>query len=96
MPGYDLHEKLEALEAKIETRLKSVEVNMLAGFAQITARQDVSNAAVAKLKESDIRRDERDKTLKEVAGQIQTNTRWYVLAGVAIAGPTAVILERLL
>ena len=50
MPGYDLHEKLEALEAKIETRFKSVEVNMLSGFAQITARQDVSNAAVAKLK----------------------------------------------
>jgi len=57
---------------------------------------DATALVIAKLKESDIRRDERDKTLKEMAGQIQTNTRWYVLAGVAIAGPTAVLLERLL
>ena len=54
-----LHGKLEALEEKIDTHFKSIEVDMISSFAQVTVRQDRANDAVAKLKESDIRRDER-------------------------------------
>ena len=89
---HGLHEKLEAIEAKMETRFKSIEVNMIAGFTQVTVRQDKANDAVAKLKESDIRRDEREKMQERVIA----NFRWYVLSGIAAAGIVAGLIQRLL
>src|SRR3989337_2588476 len=80
-----LHGKLASLEEKIDTHFKSIEVNMISSFAQVTVRQDRANDAVAKLKESDIRRDEREKMQERVIA----NMRWYVLAGIAGAGVIA-------
>ena len=87
-----LHGKLEALEEKIDTHFKSIEVNMISSFAQVTVRQDRANDAVAKLKESDIRRDEREKIQEKVIA----NFRWYVLSGIAAAGIVAGLIQRLL
>jgi len=89
---HGLHEKLEAIEAKMETRFRSIEVNMIAGFTQVTVRQDKANGAVDRLKESDIRRDEREKMQEKVIA----NMRWYVLAGIAGAGVVAGLVQRLL
>ena len=85
-----LHERLTSLEEKMDTHFKSIEVNMISSFAQVTVRQDRANDAVAKLKESDIRRDEREKIQEKVIA----NFRWYVLAGIAAAGLVAVLVQR--
>jgi len=87
-----LHGKLASLEEKIDTHFKSIEVNMISSFAQVTVRQDRANDAVAKLKESDIRRDEREKMQERVIA----NFRWYVLSGIAAAGIVAGLIQRLL
>ena len=87
-----LHGKLASLEEKIDTHFKSIEVNMISSFAQVTVRQDRANDAVAKLKESDIRRDEREKMQEKVIA----NFRWYVLSGIAAAGIVAGLIQRLL
>ena len=87
-----LTDTLEALEEKMATHFKSIEVNMIYSFAQVTVRQDRANDAVAKLKESDIRRDEREKMQEKVIA----NMRWYVLAGIAGAGVIAGLVQRLL
>ena len=85
-----LHGKLASLEEKIDTHFKSIEVNMISSFAQVTVRQDRANDAVAKLKESDIRRDEREKIQEKVIA----NFRWYVLSGIAAAGIVAGLIQR--
>ena len=85
-----LHAKLGAMEEKMDTHFKSIEVNMISSFAQVTVRQDRANDAVAKLKESDIRRDEREKMQEKVIA----NMRWYVLAGIAAAGLVAGLVQR--
>ena len=85
-----LHGKLASLEEKIDTHFKSIEVNMISSFAQVTVRQDRANDAVAKLKESDIRRDEREKMQEKVIA----NFRWYVLSGIAAAGIVAGLIQR--
>ena len=87
-----LHGKLESLEEKIDTHFKSIEVNMIAGFTQVTVRQDKANGAVDRLKESDIRRDEREKMQERVIA----NFRWYVLSGIAAAGIVAGLIQRLI
>ena len=87
-----LHGKLAALEEKMDTHFKSIEVNMATGFTQGLARADRANDAVAKLKESDIRRDEREKIQEKVIA----NFRWYVLSGIAAAGIVAGLIQRLL
>src|SRR3972149_6943921 len=87
-----LHGKLASLEEKIDTHFKSIEVNMISSFAQVTVRQDRANDAVAKLKESDIRRDEREKMQERGIA----NFRWYVLSGIAAAGIVAGLIQRLL
>ena len=87
-----LTDTLLALEEKMSTHFKSIEVNMIYSFAQVTVRQDRANDAVAKLKESDIRRDEREKMQEKVIA----NMRWYVLAGIAGAGVIAGLVQRLL
>src|SRR3972149_5649912 len=76
-----LHGKLASLEEKIDTHFKSIEVNMISSFAQVTVRQDRANDAVAKLKESDIRRDEREKMQERGIG----NFPW---TGVSPPSPT--------
>src|SRR3990167_1122783 len=85
-----LTDTLEALEEKMATHFKSIEVNMMSSFAQVTVRQDRANDAVAKLKESDIRRDEREKMQEKVIA----NMRWYVLSGIAAAGIVAGLIQR--
>src|SRR3990170_8511166 len=87
-----LHERLTSLEEKVDTHFKSIEVNMATGFTQGLARADRANDAVAKLKESDIRRDEREKMQERVIA----NFRWYVLSGIAAAGIVAGLIQRLL
>ena len=85
-----LHERLTSLEEKMDTHFKSIEVNMISSFAQVTVRQDRANDAVAKLKESDIRRDERE----QIQEKGIANFRWYVLSGIAVAGLVAGLVQR--
>src|SRR3989337_1194060 len=86
-----LTDTLLALEEKMATHFKSIEVNMISSFAQVTVRQDRANDAVDKLKESDIRRDEREKMQEKVI----ENFRWYVLSGIAAAGIVPGAIQRL-
>ena len=79
-----IYEKLEALEQRLEVRLKSVEVNMAAGFSAITTRQDLSDGVVAALKEAEIRRDEREKTQGAMLSQVQTSQRWWTITAMGV------------
>jgi len=96
------NDKLGELRDEMNRRFKGLEINMTAGFSKVTARQDIANDATAKLKEAEIRRDEREKVVAATlaatsAKQSQglASVRWAIGAGIAGAGVVSGIVAEI-
>ena len=89
-------DKLQDLEHSMETRFKSVEVNIATLKGSMDTHFASLNGTVTNLRESDIRRDERERIQEKMLTQIQTNTRWYVVTAIMATGAIVTVLERFL
>jgi len=88
--------RLERFEDAVKTQFKSVEVNIATLKGSMDTHFGQLNGTVTRLREAEIRRDEREKNHKEMLAQIQTNTRWYMLAAIALTGLVATILPKVI
>jgi len=88
--------KLERLEEMVQSQFKSVELNINSMAARMDTHFMSLNGTVGRLREAEIRRDEREKNQKEMMAQVQTNMRWYALAAIALTGVLSSVLTKVI
>jgi len=89
-------DKLQSLEHVVETRFKSVELNIASLKTTMDTHFGILNGTVSRLREAEIRRDERERIQAEMLTQIQTNTRWYVVFAVMVTGLIVGVAQRVI
>ena len=88
--------KLERLEDSVRTQFKSVELNIQDMKTRMDSHFLSINGTVAALKESEIRRDEREKVTIEMVSKVQVGQRWWTVTAIGAAAVVVALLDRLI
>ena len=88
--------KIERLEDSVRTQFKSVELNIQDMKTRMDAHFLSINGTVAALKESEIRRDEREKVTIEMVAKVQVGQRWWTVTAIGAAAALVTVLDRVL
>ena len=86
--------KLERLEDSVRTQFKSVELNIQDMKTRMDSHFLSINGTVAALKESEIRRDEREKVTIEMVAKVQVGQRWWTVTAIGAAAALVTILDK--
>ena len=88
--------KLERFEAEVRAQFKSVELNIQDIKTRMDSHFRALNGTVSTLQEAEIRRDEREKSEKQMLAQVQTGQRWWTVTAIGVVAIVVSVLDRVI
>ena len=88
--------KLERFEAEVRAQFKSVELSIHSLRTEQDGHFGRLNGTVGRLQEAEIRRDEREKSEKQMMAQLQAGQRWWTVTAIAVVAIVVSVLDRII